>query len=203
MNCPPNEFPAADIWNYSDLRAHIASGDLLLCAGTSLMSTMIQNATQSVWSHVAFILRLDAIDRIMILESVESIGVRTVALSSYVNMYNGTRQGYPGRLLIARHRAFDSTRIADLSQHAIDLFGYPYNKQEILRIAARIGMHAFGFTPNSHEIKPQREFICSEYVQECYRSIGLTVETNREGFIAPADFACLPETEAVGYVRVE
>ncbi|MDF2868305.1 MAG: hypothetical protein K0S11_1775 [Gammaproteobacteria bacterium] len=84
-----NAFPDTPIRTYDSLRNQILSGDILLCSGSALFSNLIQQATQSVWSHVAFILRLDAIDRIMVLESVESIGVRTVPLSSYVYDYNG------------------------------------------------------------------------------------------------------------------
>ena len=64
-------FPHLPRKNYHEIRHEIRSGDILLCSGQSLFSTMIQKATNSVWSHVAFILRLDMIDRIMVLESVE------------------------------------------------------------------------------------------------------------------------------------
>lgn len=83
--------------NYDQIRDTIKTGDLLFASGNSLMSSMIKGATNSVWSHVAFIVRLEAIDRIMIMESVETVGVRTVALSNYVRNYNGSGQGYPGK----------------------------------------------------------------------------------------------------------
>ena len=86
-------FPAFEIKEYKNCRNDIKSGDILLCSGDSFFSNMIKQVTHSVWSHVAFILRVDIIDRIMVLESVESIGVRTVPLSSYVSDYNGTVKG--------------------------------------------------------------------------------------------------------------
>jgi hypothetical protein len=91
------------ITHYSQIRSKIRSGDLLLCSGSSIFSKLIQNTTNSPWSHVAFVLRMQAIDRILVLESVESIGVRAVILSSYIQNYNGTDRGYPGKILIARH----------------------------------------------------------------------------------------------------
>src|SRR5437867_8122662 len=109
---PMEEFPTMPIKHYRELRHEIRSGDILLCSGSSVFSTLIQKVTGSVWSHVAFILRVDAIDRIMVLESVESIGVRAVPLSNYVNDYNATRKGYPGRLMLARHHDVRQDNIA-------------------------------------------------------------------------------------------
>jgi len=196
-------FPNLPNKNYAQLRREIQSGDILLCSGTSFFSNLIKQATQSVWSHVAFILRLDMIDRIMVLESVESIGVRTVPLSSYVQDYNGTGKSYPGKLVIARHHDLKSENIAQLSKMAIDLLGYPYNKEEILRIAARIGMNTFGLTQHSMDMPSGREFICSEYAHVCFKSIGLKIEFNPLGFIAPADFARCHEIDLKHYVSTE
>ncbi len=38
-------------------------------------------------------MRLDEIDRVMVLESIEGKGVRTVPLSEYVKNFKGTGQG--------------------------------------------------------------------------------------------------------------
>lgn len=94
MSIAIDQFPTIAIQNYEQLRPQIKSGDILLCSGNSLISSLIQKATNSVWSHIAFVIRLDSIDRIMVLESVETIGVRTVPLSTYVNNYNGSGKGY-------------------------------------------------------------------------------------------------------------
>ena len=83
---------------YDDLRPELKSGDLLLCSGTGMFSRMIQAASDSVWSHVAFVMRLDAIDRVMVLESLEPIGVRTVPLRKYVVDYDSCGNPYPGRI---------------------------------------------------------------------------------------------------------
>jgi hypothetical protein len=196
------DFPHLLARPYEDLRSDIRSGDILLCSGTSPASNLIQKATQSMWSHVGFILRLDIIDRIMVLESVETIGVRTVPLSSYVRDYNGSDKGYPGQLLLARHADVKQTNIINLSRQAVDLLGYPYNAQEILHIAERISMGVFGFK-NAPDAKPTREFICSEYAAVCFESIGVTVDYNPLGFIAPVDFARSPKVKALSFMRTE
>lgn len=187
--------------DYNIIRPQIHSGDILLCSGSSLFSSLIQQATQSIWSHVGFIMRLDAINRIMVLESVESIGVRTVPLSCYASNYNGTGKGYPGKVLIARHAAFKPQNIGNLSRHAVDLFGYPYDKDEIVRIALKIGMRTFAFPENAGPPQAGRAFICSEYAYDCYKSVGIQINYDTSGFVAPADFAKTPEIHPVGFVN--
>ncbi len=197
-------FPKLGAKNYDLVRPSIRSGDLLLCSGSGVFSKLIQKATKSVWSHVAFVLKLEAIDRVMVLESVEPIGVRTVPLSHYVRDYKGNGEGYPGRLLLARHRdlaLLPQRKLHTMSQFAVDLFGYPYDKDEIVRIAARIGKSLFGFTDN--EVKRDREYICSEYVWECYKKLGIRIEYDKRGFIAPKDFARNRDVKPVAVLKVE
>ena len=81
--------------NYSEIRPLLCSGDLLLCSGTSWFSRLIQAATGSEWSHVGLILRMERLDRVMLLESVESIGVRAVPLSCYFENYRQSGAAYP------------------------------------------------------------------------------------------------------------
>jgi hypothetical protein len=201
MAITTNAFPNANNYLYSDIRPEIKSGDLLLCSGTSVFSTLIQEATNSVWSHVGFILRIDAIGRIMVLESVESIGVRAVTLSSYVNNYNATDKGYPGKLLIARHEEFKPENIINLSRTAVDLLGYPYNSAEVAEMAARITLNKMGINVNEPIPLHPRAFICSEYAYHCYKSVGITIPTYaNEEFISPADFARTPEINSLGFI---
>lgn len=128
--------------DYSELRPKLRTGDLLLCAGTGWFSKMIQASTQSVWSHVAVIVRLESIDRVMLVESVEPIGVRAVPLFKYLHDYDGAGHPYPGTMRIARHQDFAShatpAGLARLGHYAIDQLGRPYDAYEIAKIAARI-----------------------------------------------------------------
>ncbi len=198
-----DNFPNIPTKQYEQLRHEIKSGDILLCSGTSLFSNMIQQATQSVWSHVAFILRLEVIDRIMVLESVENIGVRAVPLSSYARDYNGTGKGYPGRIMIARHQDVKQKNIIKLSKYAVDLLGYPYDANEIVRIASRISMNSLNLNNPQQDALPQKAFICSEYAYVCFKSIGAVVDYDQLGFIAPADFARCKQVEAISFIATE
>lgn len=197
------EFPQLNTKHYKDLRHEIRSGDILLCSGSSIFSTLIQKATNSIWSHVGFILRVDAIDRIMVLESVESIGVRTIPLSNYVHDYNATGKGYPGRLMLARHHDVREENIAKLSRRAVDFLGYPYRTDEIVHIAARLSLQNLGFPAQIADSAGQRAFICSEYAQVCFQSIGVAIDYNSAGFIAPADFARSHKVNPICYIHSE
>lgn len=188
---------------YNDLRTHIRSGDILLCAGSSPFSTLIQKATNSVWSHVAFILRIDEIDRVMVLESVESIGVRTIPLSNYIRDYNASGKGYPGKVMLARHSGIKIKNIAQFSRLAINFLGYPYGTDEIVRIATRISMHALGLHALEPEHSHKREFICSEYAYACFKSIGVPITQQRLGFITPDDFASSREVKPICFIKTE
>lgn len=185
------KFPNLPKKSYNSARLDIKSGDILLANGNYMFSKLIQKATDSCWSHVAFVMRLDEIDRVMVLESIEGKGVRTVPLSEYVSNFEGTEKGYNGRLAIARHSEFvvqnTPEKIKDLAQFAVDRFAYPYDEEEIARITARIVGAKLGFKPK--ELVRNQEYICSEYVYECYRRIGIKIKQGNSGFIAPNDFS--------------
>ena len=200
--------------HYADLRPELRTGDLLLCAGTGWFSQMIQAATDSIWSHVAFIVRLEVIDRIMVLESLEPVGVRTVPLSKYLRDYDGRGNPYPGQMCLARHADFESrSSPADLARFghfAVDQLGYPYDNQMIAKIAARITLTQWLDAParaealddwSSAGLDRDREYICSEYVWECYQTLGIDIPHDPRGFVTPADFANDPKVKLLGALR--
>jgi Permuted papain-like amidase enzyme, YaeF/YiiX, C92 family len=182
---------------YDDVRPQIRSGDLLLCSGSRAMSRMIQHSTNSPYSHVAMLWRLENLERILVLESVESIGVRFVPLGHYINDYNHTGMGYPGSVWVARHAAFpvDPPPLTRFAQQAVDLLGTVYDTRELAGIALRIVSHKLGlplYAPTKNT-----SLICSEFVQICLESIGIYVPYDARGFIAPADYATCPEVTFV------
>ena len=206
MSIKVKEFPSEKVVDYNDFRSEIRSGDLLLCSGSGVFSRMIQIGTKSIWSHVAFVMRLDWLDRVMVLESLEPVGVRTVPLSKYLNDYNSKGDPYPGGLIIARHTAFQGSEneeeLRKLGQFSVRLFGYPYDKDEIARIAARIATSYLPFTKRDPQfLERDREFICSEYVWECYNALNISIDYDKRGFVAPADFARQPEISLIEVLK--
>lgn len=211
MTAHAGDFTNASLAAYADIREHLRTGDLLLCSGSSAMSGIIRRATGSRWSHVALIARLESIDRVLVLESVESIGVRCVPLSHYLGDAAQNRRGYEGELLIARHQSFaglDDDRLRSMFSFAADALGRRYDSAEVLRIASRItsgfasaviNRVASGIVPGQREQEQSRSpiehddaYICSEYVWECLHEGGIDIVHDDRGFIAPRDFAADP-----------
>jgi len=189
MPIPTDKFPSVPSLKYEQIKDLIHSGDIILCSGKSLFSKLIKRFTDSIWSHVGFLLRVDQIGRVVVMESVESKGVQVVPLSHYVSNYEGGGKPYQGDVLIARHSHFDESSINHLSRHAVDLLGHRYDNSEILRISARIALSSFLNKRKHDPLQRDNEYICSEYVYECYKSVGITIQHNKGGFISPADFA--------------
>ena len=85
--------------SYEEVRLTLKSGDLIFASGDYLVSKAIQKVTHSPWSHVAIIIRVEEIDRILLLESVEDMGVRIVPLSKYLHTYENNRP-YKGKIIV-------------------------------------------------------------------------------------------------------
>ena len=183
--------------DYTAIRTSLRSGDLLLCAGTSWFSRLIQAATGSEWSHVGLILRLEQLDRVMLLESVESVGVRAVPLSRYFSNYQQSGAAYPGKLAIYRHRDFPGEAQAGsawnrLGHFAVDRLGWPYDGQQIAELAARLTLHHLAPESPSPELSSDslenQAYICSEYVAACYAQLGLKISPGTCPYVTPGDF---------------
>ncbi len=193
--------------SYVAISRRVRDGDILLCSGDDPFSRLIGWATKSPWTHVALAYRWPALGRIMVFESVQQLGVRAVPLDKFIRQSsNGTRP-YPGKIILARHDeyadrhgAHGSAAMKRLAEFAVDRFGDPFAGLEILRIAARICIGRFE-REMPKALGPKREFICSEYVAKCFETIGVKIQWDGLGFIAPADFALDPKTRAIARFR--
>jgi hypothetical protein len=186
------DIKALPVLPYPDVRAMLKSGDILFASGDYLVSKAIQKMTRSPWSHVGIVFRLDSIDRILLLESVEDMGVRFAPLSKYLNDYESGKP-YKGKAVLARCKDVTSKTIADLSTFGIDELTQPYDKDEIAKIMARI-------TLGIGRKERDREYICSELVYECFAHAGKEFAYNTSGFISPEDVWLDEKLSLVGRV---
>lgn len=193
---------------YPELRKLVKDGDLFLCQGRDPFSRLIRWSTKSPWSHIAIAFRIDSLDEVIVIESVEKIGVRAVALSEFCSRDSEGTSPYPGRILLARHNAYgggpECPKIRAMARFAFDHLGCRFAPNEITKIGLRIaGAHLFGkkrHTPRM--LLPDDEFICSEFVAKAFDAAGVKIPWDGLGFIAPADFAVDPDVDAVAQVDV-
>lgn len=173
--------------SYSTIRDRIKTGDILLCSGEYPLSRLIRKFSDSLFSHVGFVFNWNK--RILVFESVEDDGVRTVPLSRYVCDYENSGRPYHGRLFLARHsQALDEGKISRMLGRAADLLNRRYDIDALgrifLRVTTGIGKH-----------KADDEYLCSEFVDECFREIGVTFQRDEKGFIYPEHIAADPDVE--------
>ncbi len=199
MPVTTQEFEAMKAIPYSQARQDMRTGDILLFHSSNLGSLGIEYFTHSLWSHAAFIWNMTDIDRVLLLESVDTYGVRAMALSNKINGSSAAPKAYPGKLLLARHKHFPATDLAKvrtMTEFAIDRLGYPYSPLELLKIGARIGAGLVDQTVPGI-LEPENAYVCSEYVAKCYGAMGIALAPNKEGYLAPADIANDPDVFAV------
>lgn len=169
--------------DYASARSEITTGDILLCSGDYPVSKIIQKVSKSKFSHVGLLFRW--MERIMLMESMESYGVRIVPLSHYFYDYKNSGDAYEGKLYLARHKQvkdLTTSGIEAMLKRGADLSGKQYDKEEILKILAGLVIDDIRSVPNDR-------YICSEFVQECYKQAGIYFPHDGRGFIFPEHIA--------------
>ncbi len=188
---------------YAKARALVQNGDLLLCSATDPFSRLIRWSTRTPWSHIAIAYRITSLDRVMVLEAVEKIGVRTVPLSTFISKTSSGVSPYPGQILLARDQRFeglDDKKKRAMYDFAFARLGDRFAPGEITRIATRLVLGRIA-RKMPRMLGPKDEFICSEYVARCYAKAGLKVPWDGLGFIAPGDFALAPDVQAIAQIK--
>jgi hypothetical protein len=202
MAITKSEFLAMTPQPYSQIREQLMTGDILLFSSVGGFSSVIEEATDSLWSHAGFIWRVGepGLDRVLILESIENVGIRAVAASSRLNGTPAAPRPYAGHLLAARHRRLPqpvpAQTMATMTRFAIDHLGYPYSPEELVKIACRITLGLLKISLPG-ELQPTKAYICSEFVAKCFDAIDIDLAPDRDGFMAPGDIAADPDVVAV------
>jgi len=192
---------------YAEVRGLVRSGDIMLCQGGDAFSKLIRWSTKSPWSHIAMAFRIEPLDRVVVIEAVEKIGVRCVALSEFVSRDSEGASPYPGKILVARHSDLGhgdgDPGLGAVAKFAFDHLGCRFASGEIAKIALRIASARLaGARRTPKFLLRDDEFICSEFVAKAYEQAGLRVPWDGLGFIAPADFANDPKLSAIAQVDV-
>jgi hypothetical protein len=191
----------------SAIARRIRDGDILLCSAHDPFSRLIGWSTSSPWTHVALAYRWPELNRIMVFEAVQQLGVRTTTLDRFISQSSTGQKPFPGKIILARHEAYadkggkaGGAAMKRLADFAVDKFGDRFAPGEILRIAARICVGRLGGTMPKF-LGAKHEFICSEYAAGCFEAVGITIEWDGRGFIAPADFGRDPKVKAIAQFK--
>lgn len=190
---------------YAEVRHQVQDGDLFLCQGKDPFSRLIQWSTGSPWSHVAMAFRIESLGRVIVMESVQEIGVRAVALSDFCSRDSRGHSPYPGKILLARHRrvAGEAARVHPMAGFGFDHLGARFAPNEITKIGLRIfAARLMGRRKTPRMLLPSDEFICSEFIAKAYDAAKLPIPWDGLGFIAPCDFAQDPDVEPIAQVDV-
>ena len=192
MAVTTEQFKAMDTTAYSQARSQLRTGDVVLFHSTALGSLATELGTHSLWSHAAMVWRLPDVDRVLLLESMDTVGVRVMPMSTRIDGCAAAPTPYHGGLLVLRHpdlpEQIDPKKLRAMTQFALDRVGFPYSFSELHQIALRIALGIVGKILKGR-LEPKNQFICSEYVAKCLEVIGVEIAPNIEGFIAPADLA--------------
>ena len=188
---------------YAKVRALVQDGDLLLCSADDPMSKLIRWSTKTPWSHIAIAYRIASLDRVMVLESVEKLGVRTIPLSRFISCTSSGQHPFPGKILLARDQ-----RVADLAEtkrkamydFAFASLGNRFAPGEIVKIASRLMLGRVA-RKMPRFLGARNAYICSEYVAKCFEKAGLKIPWDGLGFVAPGDFALAPDVSAVAQIK--
>jgi hypothetical protein len=188
---------------YAKVRALVQDGDLLLCSADDPMSKLIRWSTKTPWSHIAIAYRIESLNRVMVFEAVEKIGVRTVPLSTFISRTSSGVHPFPGKILLARDQRFvalpENKRKA-MYDFAFGSLGNRFAPGEIVKIAMRLMLGRMA-RKMPRFLGARNEYICSEYVAKCFAKAGLKIPWDGLGFVAPGDFALAPDVNAVAQIR--
>jgi hypothetical protein len=201
MGVTTAEFNALPPTPYSQARPQLRTGDIVLFHSSGVPSELIEHFTGSLWCHAAMVWNIQGdTNRVLLLESVDTFGVRALRMSSKVNGCPPSPAPYPGKLLVVRHKAL-ANGMSDAQAHAmtefaVDRLGYPYSPTELVKIGLRIAAGLVGETLPGH-LQPGNAYVCSEYVAACLKAAGIDLAFDPKGFLAPADIADDPNVAAL------
>ncbi|WP_017381644.1 YiiX/YebB-like N1pC/P60 family cysteine hydrolase [Paenisporosarcina sp. TG-14] len=180
-----SKFNGLNQLSYEQAITEIKTGDILFCSGRYLVSTLIKKASGSIFSHAGVLFYWN--DQLLVLESVEDDGVRAVSLSHYLHNYENSKNKYNGELYVGRHETvngpnFNQENLSNMLEKAVNLLNRNYDKDEIAKIIARIGLGI-----GRH--KDDEEYTCSEFVDECFKQLNIEFPRDSMGFIYPEHIA--------------
>jgi hypothetical protein len=175
--------------SYKDIRDQLKTGDLILFSGKSPIGRMIRLFSNSKWSHLGMVIKVDDVDMLLLWESTSinntpdfysrkiSSGVQTTMLSERIENFDGD--------IAVR---FLQGEIPSEAKHKLKnlrytLRGRPYESSKIELIQSLLDMN--GSSPNDADLS---SVFCSELIAEGLKAMGIMDQSARSNEFAPRDF---------------
>ena len=170
---------------YEKYRNEILNGDILLYAGSGLLSKLIRWVTKSTYSHAGLAVWWN--DRLMVLEAIGK-GVVLTPMSKSVSHYKGQVDWYTSI------KSIPKTKRLNMVQFAQQELGKEYSKWRLL---------LFGYIlilgkdkDRRDELREENSLICSHYVAQVYNYGGVDLAKGvSDSFTSPRDIADSPELD--------
>ena len=180
----------SEIREYEEVRPELKTGDIVLMGGTSIFSRAIRMLTDSRWSHVGMVMKIDEPDILLLWESTTNghdkdvqtgkikRGVQLVPLSKRVKDHTGNLGFRP------LNRGITQAEMAKLNsfRHSVKDKGYDFDGLELLRAALDAGL----FWENREDLSA---YFCSELIAETYQAIGFLDDVKPSNEYTPDDFS--------------
>jgi hypothetical protein len=176
------------ITDYSMLR----EGDLLFCSGLDAASKIIEEATCSIWSHVAM-LTLDPRDGEWHVLQAYTPNVNCPPLSWMLQNADNTGKPYNGSIAIGRWSNGTTAQFAKAIKFGLSQLEIGYGIWTDVSIAMHIILRRLPpITPSG------KNWICSQLVQAAFSVAGMMIATDLNGFCDPGDCWSPDEVVPVG-----
>lgn len=173
---------------YDLLRSQLRTGDVVFAAGDYAFSRLISWATGSPISHTGVVVRVDEIDRVLLLEAVENFGVRLAPLSMM--------RSYRGMVFVARTQGTLGD-VVTASAWGCDELAKPYSYATIARLAWRIVR-----SRGSGDDPDVTGYVCSEFAARWLHFAGVAALAPRgTELVTPAELWEHPSLSLLGRIR--
>ena len=173
---------------YSEVRAQVRSGDILLFRGRALLSRIIRKITRSPYSHAGILAWWN--ERLMVLEATGP-GVIARPLSRVVKLYDGKVELWTTDSKLDREAVIRTAK-KELGKH--------YASTALFRILRKI---VVGIKRQPDPWRPPEKFVCSQFVSYAWRAGGIDLTDDEpDEFTTPGHIAAAKALHKIGTLWV-
>jgi hypothetical protein len=175
---------------YHEVHQQIQTGDLFLFRGNYESSKIFERLTHAFYSHATIVAWWH--ERLMILQA-EGPGIQAIPLSVAVSQYPGRADWY--RLRRDTIPDVDAKVKAVMAEAKADL-GLPFGVLDLFK-----GLLHWGRNVTLTEPVWPRAMFCSEYVERCFRTGGMSLTGKTDIISFPKDVAVSPLIEYMATIE--